>query len=376
MSHSTSSVQKYDNDQSVESDARRETLVRPRRVLSIQSHVVSGYVGNKAATFPLQILGFDVDPLNSVHFSNHTGHPEFSGQILDGQELCRIINSLESNRLMGQIGHILTGYVGSASFLKKVGSVISTLKQKAAENCGKKYAPPRFICDPVMGDGGKLYVPLELVQIYKEIIIPLADVVTPNQTEVEFITGIKLKNSNDAVLACESIHALGPDLVVITSIDFLEGNEGNKMFMFGSRRLQGNKFEIYQVDIPRIPGKYTGTGDLCAAILLAHTSSLMNPASNNKSSEFADTCTSSDTPEAGTKEENILSLADVLQKVAATMFSVIKRTFDFSCLTQTVEDTSQNGKSAVRFNELRLIQSKNDIENSPTVASIQVSRIR
>lgn len=80
-----------------------------RRVLSLQSHVVHGYVGNKAAVFPLQLLGFDVDPVNSVQFSNHTGYPKFTGQILDGDALWKLVEGLEANLLLNGYSHVSTG---------------------------------------------------------------------------------------------------------------------------------------------------------------------------------------------------------------------------------------------------------------------------
>lgn len=128
------------------------------RVLSIQSHVVSGYVGNRAAVFPLQLLGFEVDFINSVQFCNHTGYPSFNGQVLKGEELQTLVSGLEAN-FLEDYDYILTGYIGSESFLSSVlESVDSVLKANPKA---------RFVCDPVLGDEGKYYVPRELVGIYR-----------------------------------------------------------------------------------------------------------------------------------------------------------------------------------------------------------------
>ncbi|KAH9306546.1 hypothetical protein KI387_010950, partial [Taxus chinensis] len=97
------------------------------RVLSIQSHTVQGYVGNKAAVFPLQLLGFDVDPINSVQFSNHTGYPTFRGQVLNGEQLWALIEGLEANDLLCYT-HLLTGYIGSVSFLDTILQVVEKLR--------------------------------------------------------------------------------------------------------------------------------------------------------------------------------------------------------------------------------------------------------
>jgi pyridoxine kinase len=81
------------------------------RILRVQSHVVSGYVGNKAAVFPLQLLGFEVDNINSVQFSNHTGYPTLKGTVLDGKELEALAEALDANGLMVH-DYFLTGYIG------------------------------------------------------------------------------------------------------------------------------------------------------------------------------------------------------------------------------------------------------------------------
>lgn len=96
-------------------------MASPRRVLSVQSHVVHGYVGNKSAVFPLQLLGFEVDAVNSVQFCCHTGYPKFGGQVLDGDALWSLVAGLEENGLVaGGYSHLLTGYIGSATFLRTV----------------------------------------------------------------------------------------------------------------------------------------------------------------------------------------------------------------------------------------------------------------
>jgi pyridoxine kinase len=119
---------------------------------------VHGYVGNKSAVFPLQLLGFDVDPLHSVQLSNHTAYSAFKGQVLTGEDMSKIVDGLRTNGLLSY-SHILTGYVSSASFLR---CIVSTVASIRAVNPSAVY-----VCDPVMGDHGKLYVPADLVPIYR-----------------------------------------------------------------------------------------------------------------------------------------------------------------------------------------------------------------
>jgi hypothetical protein len=153
---------------------------RPARVLSIQSHVVHGYVGNRCATFPLQLLGIEVDVINSVQFSNHTGYPGgHRGEVLGGDALTALVDGLDTNGLLAGFTHLLTGYIGSASFLRAVADVLRRLR---AANPGLVY-----VCDPVLGDDGRLYVPPGLVTLYAKEVMPLADVVTPNAFETELL---------------------------------------------------------------------------------------------------------------------------------------------------------------------------------------------
>ena len=233
------------------------------RVLTVQSHVVRGYVGNKAAVFPLQLLGIEVDAINSVQFSNHTGYKSFRGERLDGDQLRALLDGLSANSLVdGQYSHLLTGYIGSLSFLQAVAHVASTLR---AGNPDLQY-----VCDPVLGDGGKLYVPEQLVEAYKTDVIPLANIVTPNQFEASLLTGIPVVSLADALAACDKLHAMGPHTVVITSMDVPDDN-GAALTLVGSTALpqapgMPSKFTLR---VPKRPGYFTGTGDLTAALLLA-----------------------------------------------------------------------------------------------------------
>ena len=290
------------------------------RVLSIQSHVVHGYVGNKAAVFPLQLLGFDVDVVNSVHFSNHTGYEVFQGDVLQGDQLLGILSGLKENGLLKNVGHVLTGYIGSESFLHAVLSVVSELR--------KDDHPCRFVCDPVLGDGGKFYVPKELVQVYRDQVIPMADVVTPNQFEIEQLTGVEIHHLEDAQRACHLLHDMGPSLVFITSMIL----SPDTITILASHRVDDTKTassgtttstHMWSIDSPLIDGHFTGTGDLCASLLLGHTAL------------------------------NQDDLASVMEKVISTMHAVIQRTH-----------AHHDGSVASR--ELKLVQSKRDIEN-PTI---------
>jgi pyridoxine kinase len=276
-------------------------------------------VGNKAAVFPLQLLGFDVDFINSVHFSNHTGYENgLMGDVMNGDQLCKILKGLEDNHLLEDVGYMLTGYIGSVSFCEAVLDVLKTLK--------KNNPQIQFICDPVLGDDGRFYVPPELVKVYIDTVIPVADVVTPNQFEVEQLTGIIVKTLDDAKQACDKLHKMGPSIVFITSVILSsEQTTEKKISIIASQRKEeGDDQLMWRIDCPMIDGRFTGTGDLTASLLLGHLA----------------------------KEPDNLPL--VMERVINTMYVVIQRTHEMSGTT-------------VKSKELKLIQSKHDIENPPSV---------
>lgn len=294
-------------------------------VLAVQSHVVHGYVGNRAATFPLQLLGIEVDAVNSVQFSNHTGYPHFKGQRLQGSELLELVHGLELNNLLTAYTHLLTGYIGSVSFLESTLAVHARLK---AVNPNLLY-----VCDPVMGDllddgREKLYVPEELVKIYRERVLPLADVIKPNQYECELLTGRKLRSQQDALDACELLHARGPRLVVITSLYYgaHHVHGGHELHIVGSERCKDGRRQRVLITVPRLPGYWSGLGDLIAALLLAWYTRLGEG-----------------------------HVTEVLRNAVASVQAVIRNT------------------KAAGTKEIRLVQSKADIENPPQDMPITVT---
>ncbi|XP_019521553.1 PREDICTED: pyridoxal kinase [Hipposideros armiger] len=184
------------------------------RVLSIQSHVVRGYVGNRAAAFPLQVLGFEIDAVNSVQFSNHTGYTHWKGQVLNSGELQELYEGLKLNGV-NKYDYVLTGYTRDKSFLAMVVDIVRELKQQNSRLV--------YVCDPVMGDKwngeGSMYVPEDLLPVYKEKVVPVADIITPNQFEAELLSGRKIHSQEEALAVMDVLHSMGPDTVVITSSD-------------------------------------------------------------------------------------------------------------------------------------------------------------
>ncbi|KAJ3110412.1 hypothetical protein HDU96_006631 [Phlyctochytrium bullatum] len=239
------------------------------RVLSVQSHVVHGIVGNKAATFPLQLLGFEVDPLNTVQFSNHTGYPKFTGDRFEGPQILKLLEGIEANGFLKDYTHLLTGYVGRESSLAVIVDLAKKMKASNPDII--------FFLDPVMGDEGKLYVPSELVPIYRDQLCPLADIVTPNSFEAEILSGTKITSTTTAFQALDAIHALGAKTAIITSAILsdrqptsnLDPSSTGTMHMIASTHATSPPTR-FLIAFPRIRALFTGTGDLLSALLLAN----------------------------------------------------------------------------------------------------------
>lgn len=297
------------NDHPTAAGNRNQELYRSNsdsksRVLSIQSSVVYGYVGNKASVFPLQLMGLEVDPVHSCQFSNHTGYPKFTGSRATGEDLDRLVDGMQANGMLGKYTDLLTGYMASASFLKSSAKLVQQLLQ----------ANPSlfFLCDPVMGDDGKMYTPTEFVDIYREELVPYARFVTPNQTEAELLTGITIKDINDVKRVCQWFHEQGIRTVVITSCYLDRSVEINQTVLgpppVNPYPTDENSFidivissvdgasglpQRYHLCLPKAPKYLSGTGDLSAALMLAwmhrlEGGSLNTPHSSSSNSSSRD----------------------------------------------------------------------------------------
>jgi len=224
-------------------------------VLSIQSHVVYGYAGNTVAVFPLQRLGREVWAVNTVEFSNHTGYGSWKGKALGGEFAQELITGVEDRGVLGNCEAVLSGYLGDASVSAAITEAVGKVKNKNPKAL--------YCCDPVMGDVGRgFYVKPDIPDIFKKVLLPAADIVTPNQFELEAITGITIKNTEDAKKAVNILHETGPSVVLVTSFREKDG----ELSMLAS-----DKKEIYKVTTPEIPlGKgVAGTGDMTTAVFLS-----------------------------------------------------------------------------------------------------------
>lgn len=231
---------------------------KTQRVLSIQSHTVFGFVGNKAATFPLQTMGFNVDCINTVSLSNHPAYEQGTkGAALDAQDFSNIIQGLQSNRLLAYDA-ILTGYTRSKQHLDIIESTVKEIREHNPHAI--------YVCDPVLGDNGDFYVPSDLAETYKRSLLPLATIITPNMFESQVLSGVQINSLPDAIQAAKSIHSLGPKTVIMTGLDLRSPD--SLTALVSSLSLEGEQV-AYSVTFPRLTGYYAGCGDLFSALTVA-----------------------------------------------------------------------------------------------------------
>ncbi|GAA1531773.1 pyridoxal kinase PdxY [Nocardioides humi] len=231
------------------------------RILSIQSSVAYGHVGNSAAVFPLQRLGHEVWPVFTVHFSNHTGYGAWRGPLLDPADVASVIEGIEERGVLGSCDAVLSGYQGSP----EVASVIvDAVRRVKAANPAATYT-----CDPVMGNAKSgCFVNPEIPPIIRSSVVPVADLLTPNQFELGFITGRDALSEPapiESVLdAADEVRALGPSTVLVTSVERLGAPED----VIEMVAVTGDGAWIVQT--PRLPMKANGSGDITAALFTAH----------------------------------------------------------------------------------------------------------
>jgi pyridoxine kinase len=181
-------------------------------ILSIQSHVAYGHVGNSAAVFPLQRLGFEVWPVHTLQFSNHAGYPEVGGKIFSARHVRQVIDGIGRRGVLDTCQAVLSGYLGSAE-LGEV--VLRTVAQVRAANPKSIY-----LCDPVIGDRERgCYVKRGLAELLRARLVPAATIVTPNGFELEFLTGVEVRTPRDGLAAARRLLDSGPEIVVVTGLE-------------------------------------------------------------------------------------------------------------------------------------------------------------
>ena len=227
------------------------------KILSIQSAVAYGHVGNSAAVFPLQRIGVEVLPVYTVNFSNHTGYGAWRGPLIAPDDVREVITGIEERGVFGQIDAILSGYQGGEG----IGDVIiDAVARVKAANPDAVYA-----CDPVMGNAKSgCFVAPAIPVLLRARVVPVADIITPNQFELGFLTDTEPDTLESTLASVDLAHAMGPRTVLVTSVERPDREEGT------IEMLAADEQGAWLVQTPHLPMKANGSGDVTAALFTAH----------------------------------------------------------------------------------------------------------
>lgn len=227
------------------------------KVLSIQSAVAYGHVGNSAAVFPLQRIGVEVLPVYTVNFSNHTGYGAWRGPLIDPDDVREVITGIEERGVFGQIDVVLSGYQGSEGIGDVIVDAVTRVK---AANPSAIYA-----CDPVMGNAKSgCFVAPAIPELLRERVVPVADLITPNQFELGYLTGTEPDTLESTLASVDAARATGPRTVLVTSVECPDREEGTIEMLVADDR------GAWIVQTPLLPMKANGSGDVTAALFTAH----------------------------------------------------------------------------------------------------------
>jgi pyridoxine kinase len=230
-------------------------------ILSIQSWVSYGHVGNASAVFPLQRLGAEVWSINTVQFSNHTGYGDWTGEVYSGQAVKDLVSGIAARDAFRRCDAVLSGYVGDADIGEAILHAVALARQA---NPGTIYC-----CDPVIGDADTgVYVRPGVEAFLRDRALPAADIATPNRFELERLTGsdcASLDAAKQAVARLRTImRADGPGCVLLTSLE-TETTPRDHMDMLS---FEAGSFHLLRT--PRLPVAVNGAGDAIAALFLFH----------------------------------------------------------------------------------------------------------
>jgi pyridoxine kinase len=229
--------------------------------LSIQSHVAYGHVGNSAAVFPLQRLGHEVWPVLTVNFSNHTGYGAWRGPLIPASDVLEVVTGIEERGVLAGVDAVLSGYQGSPEIADVVVEAVARTKRANPS--------ATYTCDPVMGNATSgCFVNPAIPPKYRETVIPVADILTPNQFELGFITGRESLGEpsalEDVLAAVDAVRELGPTTVLVTSVARADAPTDTIEML----AVTGEGAWLTQT--PRLPMKANGSGDITSALFTAH----------------------------------------------------------------------------------------------------------
>jgi pyridoxine kinase len=230
---------------------------RAVKILSIQSAVAYGHVGNSAAVFPLQRIGVEVLPVYTVNFSNHTGYGAWRGPLISPDDVREVITGIQERGVFPQIDAVLSGYQGGEGIADVILDAVARVR---AANPAAVYA-----CDPVMGNAKSgCFVAPAIPVLLRERVVPAADIITPNQFELGYLTGTEPDTLAATLEAADAARAMGPRTVLVTSVERPDREPDTVEVLLVT---DGG---AWIVQTPLLPMKANGSGDVTAALFTAH----------------------------------------------------------------------------------------------------------
>lgn len=229
------------------SQGRLRATPQGMNVLTIQSRVAHGHVGNSAATLPLHRLGHEVWAVDTVCLAHHPGHGHPAGRVVPAAEVAALVAGLGERGCLDRVDALITGYLGDPANAAGIGRIAERVRPRGW-----------WCCDPVMGDAGRVFVDPALVPAFRDELVPRADLVTPNVFELGLLTGCPVNDPPEIVAAARQLAACGP-AVVVTGIE-MDANRIACLAVAESR--------VWRVVNPRHDGPRNGGGDLFTALLV------------------------------------------------------------------------------------------------------------
>ncbi len=226
-------------------------------ILSIQSSVAYGHVGNSAAVFPLQRIGEEVMPVFTVHFSNHTGYGSWRGSMFTAEQVVEVVTGIAERGGLDDVTAVLSGYQGGVDIGGAILESVAMVKERSPEAI--------YACDPVMGNAKSgCFVKPEIPVLLREEIVPNADLITPNQFELGFLTNTEPHTLEETLESADLAREMGPSAVLVTSV--LRPDRPTDTIEMVAATDEG----AWVVQTPHLPLKCNGSGDVTAALFTAH----------------------------------------------------------------------------------------------------------
>ena len=269
------------------------------KILSVQSSVAYGHVGNSAAVFPLQRLGHEVWPVLTVHFSNHTGYGAWRGPLLAPADVADVISGIGDRGVLGEVDAVLSGYQGDPAVGAVILDAVARVKDENPEAV--------YCCDPVMGDVGRgMFVKPGIPEFLRDSVVPRADIVTPNHFELDFLAGRTTRTLEEVLAAADVVRERGPRHVLVTSVLHDEVAEGHLEVVAVSDA------GAWAVTTPLLPISPNGCGDVTAALYLAHLHGTGDPAAALLATTSSVFAVLEATLAAGTREIRLVAAQDAI----------------------------------------------------------------